>query len=118
MPAFLPDDLLAATPAVRPAMPESEDSIAAQAGAALRKKQKLNKHLKFLDEKPTKDVKKGPVKVRVLEKGNKFLPPKAVGSGSRSARDQWLQGRKVKETKKGSFGGLERKKVGGGFLRK
>ncbi|GME37688.1 U3 snoRNA associated [Neofusicoccum parvum] len=118
IPALLPADLLAAAPDVRPATPEPEDAGSAQADAAARKKEKLNKHLKFLDEKPAKDVKKGPVKVRVLEKGNKFLPPKVMSNGSKSVRDTWLQGRKIKETRKGSFGGLERKKVGGGFLRK
>ncbi|EOD52122.1 putative immediate-early protein [Neofusicoccum parvum UCRNP2] len=118
IPALLPADLLAAAPDVRPATPEPEEAGSVQADAAARKKEKLNKHLKFLDEKPAKDVKKGPVKVRVLEKGNKFLPPKVMSNGSKSVRDTWLQGRKIKETRKGSFGGLERKKVGGGFLRK
>ncbi|KAF4543144.1 U3 snoRNA associated [Lasiodiplodia theobromae] len=116
LPALLPDDLLAAAPEVRPATPESGDE-SAEANSTARK-EKVNNHLKFLDEKPAKDVKKGPVKVRVLEKGNKFLPPKVSTSGSRSVRDTWLQGRKMKEGKKGSFGGLERKKIGGGFLRK
>ncbi|KAK7720625.1 hypothetical protein SLS57_005404 [Botryosphaeria dothidea] len=115
LPALLPDDILAAAPEVRPATPESDDE---QTGAATSKKEIVNKHLKFLDEKPPKDVKKGPVKVRVLEKGNKLLPPKVSNSGTKSVRDQWLQGRKAKEGKKGSFGGLERKKLGGGFLRR
>ncbi|KAL1649922.1 hypothetical protein SLS58_001298 [Diplodia intermedia] len=116
LPALLPDDLLASAPKVRPATPESEDGPA-QADATARK-EKVNKHLKFLDEKPAKDVKKGPVKVRVLEKGNKFLPPKTSTSGSRTVRDTWLQGRKMTEGRKGLFGGLERRKLGGGFLRK
>ncbi|KKY16467.1 putative u3 snorna associated [Diplodia seriata] len=116
LPALLPDDLLASAPKVRPATPESEDG-SAQADATARK-EKVNKHLKFLDEKPAKDVTKGPVKVRVLEKGNKFLPPKTSTSGSRTVRDTWLQGRKMTEGKRGLLGGLERKKLGGGFLRK
>ncbi|EKG18397.1 U3 snoRNA associated [Macrophomina phaseolina MS6] len=114
LPALLPDDILAAAPDVRPATPDPDD----EESSAASKKQLVNKHLKFLDEKAPKDVKKGPVKVRVLEKGNKFLPPKVSNSGTKSVRDTWLQGRKTKEGKKGSFGGLERRKIGGGFLRK
>ncbi|KAK8173696.1 U3 snoRNA associated-domain-containing protein [Phyllosticta citrichinensis] len=116
IPDLLPDELLAAAPAVRPPTPEP-----AERGTGLGQKEgerkKLNKHLKFLDEKPAKDIKKGPVRLHVLEKGNKKLPPK-VNNQSKNMRDQWLAGRRVQPAKgKKGFGGPERKKTGGGFLR-
>ncbi|KAK7508762.1 U3 snoRNA associated-domain-containing protein [Phyllosticta citriasiana] len=117
IPALLPDELLAAAPAVRPPTPEPAER---RTGFDQKEgvKKKLNRHLKFLDEKPAKDIKKGPVRLHVLEKGNKKLPPK-VNNQSKNMRDQWLAGRRTQANKgKNVFGGPERKKTGGGFLRK
>ncbi|KAK8195384.1 U3 snoRNA associated-domain-containing protein [Phyllosticta capitalensis] len=117
IPALLPDDLLAAAPAVRPPTPEPVERATVLDRKEVEKK-KLNKHLKFLDEKPAKDIKKGPVRLHVLEKGNKKLPPK-VNNQSKNMREQWLAGRRAQSSKgKKNFGGPERKKTGGGFLRK
>lgn len=74
-----------------------------------------NQKRKFptLDPKPPKDIKKGNVRIRVLEEGNAMLPPKASMTG-RSIRERWLMGRGV-ERRGWSAGG---KKGGGGFVRR
>ncbi|KAF2086411.1 hypothetical protein K490DRAFT_57714 [Saccharata proteae CBS 121410] len=115
IPDLLPLDLLESAPSVRPPTPPPTVTTSTQ-----NQNQKKNKHLKFLDDvKPAKDVKRGPVTVRVLEQQNKLLPPK-ISKGSRDLREKWLMGeRKGKgKGKMAGIGGGERKKVGGGFLRR
>jgi len=55
--------------------------------------------------KPVKDIMRGPVRVRVLEKENAMLPPK-VERRSMEVRERWLKGR-----------GVERQAMRGGFVR-
>ena len=50
------------------------------------------KRKKLLLDQAPQDSQAGPVKVRVLDKANKFLAPKAV-QRSRDRREHWLQGR-------------------------
>ncbi|KAI2475884.1 U3-snoRNA-assoc multi-domain protein [Pyrenophora tritici-repentis] len=89
------------------------------------RKEKLNRHIKFLErtEKPAKDVKKGKLNVAVLAQQNKVLPPK-VNRNTKNVREHWLKGRQVdKKNKKGlkpsaRFGKMERRPhVNRGFLR-
>ena len=85
------------------------------------RKEKLNRHIKFLErtEKPAKDVKKGKLSVAVLAQQNKVLPPK-FNRRAKNLREQWLKGRQVEKKKKSKvrFGKMERKPhVNRGFLR-
>jgi len=88
------------------------------------RKEKLNRHIKFLEriEKPAKDVKKGKLSVAVLAQQNKVLPPK-VNRSTKNVREHWLKGRQVEKKKKGvkpssRFGKMERRPhVNRGFLR-
>lgn len=106
LPALLPDDILAAEPAVRPATPPLAQEPT--------KEHKPRKHL-FVetDPKAPKDIKRGPVKVRVLEGGRQTLPPKA-SKESRNLRELWLGGRQGRNV----AAVMERRKVGFGFARK
>lgn len=79
--------------------------------ASKRPLQKKPKTIKFT-ETSLKDRQVGPVKVRVLEKSNRHLAPKA-SAGSRNRRESWLRGR-------GSGKGVnafERKPMNSGFVR-
>ncbi|CAI6337373.1 unnamed protein product [Periconia digitata] len=120
LPALLPDSVLEAVGSHRPPTPPP-----VRTGRSLEqiRKDKLQRHIKFLDqgEKPIKDVKRGSVNVSVLAKQNKLLAPK-VGKSSKGIREHWLKGRhqeKVgrKGNSKAQFRKMERKAVGGGFLR-
>ncbi len=72
------------------------------------------KHIVFrAEERPPREIKRGPVRVKVLEASNPSLPPPA-SKVSRHTREQWLQGRVGRKGKPA----VERRKVGGGFLRK
>jgi len=65
-------------------------------------------------------VRRGPVGVKVLARENPLLAPKMVRE-SMSVREAWLKGRTGRKGGKGrdeGAGRLERRKVGGGFLRK
>lgn len=120
LPALLPDSILEAAgdrrpptpPRLLPAISEKE-----------KRKEKLKRHIKFLErgEKPIKDVKKGSLKVRVLEQQNALLGPK-VNKDTMNVREKWLKGRHGdKKQKKGrgkmEFKKVERRPVGSGFLR-
>jgi len=104
LPDLLPDEVLLAEPTIRPPTPPF--------GRKQEKKPLLqNRHIQ-LDNESTQDVRVGPVSVSVLEKFNRLLPPRA-DERSRAIREGWLEGRRVKGS-----GMFERKKVGGGFLRR
>ncbi|KAK3077692.1 hypothetical protein LTS18_009565 [Coniosporium uncinatum] len=115
---YLPAALLARAPAVRPPTPEIEGLAV---GGKPQQSQQRRKIFAGLNEKPAKDVKRGPVTVKVLEKRNELLPPKA-NNKSRNIREAWLkgrQGRPVKGQKTGVLDGrMERREVGRGFLRR
>ncbi|KAF1997077.1 hypothetical protein P154DRAFT_525076 [Amniculicola lignicola CBS 123094] len=121
LPALLPDSLLETIGDKRPPTPPP---ILPGLSAAEVQKQKLNRHIKFLErgEKPIKDVKKGSINVALLQQQNKFLAPK-VNRDTKNVRERWLQGRLVEKKKGGKGKGrLEHKKmhrraVGAGFLR-
>ena len=103
LPDLLPDYILATEPVI-PAVTKPRQSLLARS----------NKR-KFLDvdPKPPKDVKRGSVSVRVLEQTKSILPPKAAKS-SKHLKEAWLSGHR------GRDGGVasQRRKIGGGFVRK
>ncbi|ORY15196.1 U3 snoRNA associated-domain-containing protein [Clohesyomyces aquaticus] len=120
LPALLPESFLEAAGDARPPTPPP-----VKAGKSEKElhKEKLNRHIKFLEqsEKPIKDVKKGPVNVRVLAQQNMLLAPK-VNRGTRNIREHWLKGRhQEKRDKNGrrkmELHKLERRAPGRGFLR-
>jgi len=120
LPALLPDAILEAAGDRRPASPPPMQTGKT---AEQLQKEKLNRHIKFLDrsEKPLKDVKKGSVNVSVLAQQNALLAPK-VNRSTKNVREHWLKGRQQeKKGKRGSskqFKKMERRVVGsGGFLR-
>ncbi|KAF1962038.1 hypothetical protein CC80DRAFT_488407 [Byssothecium circinans] len=120
LPALLPDSILEAAGDRRPPTPPPTRP---GKSAEEMHKEKLNRHIKFLEqsEKPVKDVKKGSVNVSVLSKQNALLAPK-VNKSTKNIREHWLKGRQQdKKAKKGSgkvpFKKMERRPVGGGFLR-
>lgn len=87
------------------------------------KREKLNRHIKFLDrgEKPIKDVKKGKLNVSVLAQRNALLAPK-VNRDTKNIREHWLKGRDAQRKGRGgrkntTFKKIERRAVPGGFLR-
>jgi len=106
LPALLPDEILTAEPAARPPTPPLN--------LEHRKKSKPKKHT-FVDAeaKPPKDIKRGPVNVRVLEVGRQSLPPKG-SKESRNMKESWLAGRRGRN----GAGVFERRKIGEGFVRK
>ncbi|KAL8742095.1 MAG: hypothetical protein Q9190_005371 [Brigantiaea leucoxantha] len=105
LPAFLPDDILAAEPSERPPTPPLELE---------RQQPMVNKKQIFLERasKPPKDIRKGGLRIRVLENTQMTLPPKALKS-SKAIRESWLAGRPGIKGKMS----IERRKVGGGFVR-
>ncbi|KAL5373198.1 hypothetical protein DPSP01_012895 [Paraphaeosphaeria sporulosa] len=120
LPDLLPDSILEAAgdrraptpPPVRGGKTEEE-----------LRKEKLNRHIKFLDrgEKPIKDVKKGKLNVSVLAQRNALLAPK-VNRDTKNIREHWLKGREAQRKGRGgrkgtTFRKMERRAVSGGFLR-
>ncbi|KAL8965051.1 MAG: hypothetical protein Q9183_004058 [Haloplaca sp. 2 TL-2023] len=106
LPELLPEEVLAAEPAVRlPTPPLQKDLVKV---AANKKRQFLEKK-----EKPIKDLKRGNVRIRVLDDRRSVLPPK-VSKPSQIIRESWLNGR-LGARGKPMF---ERRKVGGGFVRR
>ena len=104
IPELLPDEVLAEEFTRLPTPPP--------VGRKQRNESPIQRKAIRLDTGPPKDIKVGPVNVSVLEKFNRLLPPKAT-SGGKSLREAWLVGRRGK-------GGLavERRKVGGGFVKR
>ncbi|KAL8828762.1 MAG: hypothetical protein Q9170_006463 [Blastenia crenularia] len=105
LPALLPDELLAIEPMVRLSTPIPEPVVA---------KPSVNTKRRFVEEisKPPKDVRKGNVRIRVLEERRTVLPPK-ISKSSKLIRESWLAGRS------GAKGRMlmERRKMGGNFVR-
>lgn len=108
LPALLPDEILATEPMPRLPTPSPEPPEPVLAKAPINKRQR------FLEEtsKPPKDVRKGNVRIRVLEDRRAILPPK-VSKQSQSIRESWLAGRSGAKGK----AMMERRKMGGGFVR-
>ncbi|KAL1606548.1 hypothetical protein SLS60_003953 [Paraconiothyrium brasiliense] len=121
LPDLLPDSILEAAGDHRPPTPppvrggKTEEEV---------RKEKMNRHIKFLErgEKPVKDVKKGKVNVSVLAQRNALLAPK-VNHDTKNIREHWLKGREADRKGRGgrkgfTFKKMERRAVGGGgFLR-
>ncbi|KAH0556510.1 hypothetical protein GP486_005600 [Trichoglossum hirsutum] len=105
LPALLPEEILSAVPAVRPPTPPLEREEQKQQPS-------VGKH-KIFGDRPPKDMKSGPFSIRVLESTSKSLAPR-VGRVSSSVKQRWLAGRPGRNGR----GGIERRKVGGGFLRR
>lgn len=117
LPSLLPDSLLANLGDVRPPTPPPE--ARGKTDEELRR-EKLNRHIKFLEQssKAPKDKRIGKHHVAVLASQNRVLPPK-VSKATRGVREAWLKGRKGQEVKgKPRIGKTARAKFGGGgFLR-
>lgn len=109
LPVLLPDEILAAEPMPRLPTPSPEPPERALAKAPINWRQR------FLEEKPKppKDVRKGNVRIRVLEDRGAILPPK-VSKQSQSIRESWLVGRPGAKGK----AMIERRKMGDGFVRR
>lgn len=103
LPTLLPKEFLEDGPLMCPPIPPMDIST---------KKTPTNNKLKLLHakSKPPKDIKRGSISIRVLEKNRSLLPPKGSES-SKLLRESWLAGHRG-----ASF--VPRKKLGGGFLRK
>jgi hypothetical protein len=122
IPALLPDSLLEAVGDRRPPTPPR---LLPGLSEKEKREAKLRHHIQFLErgEESIKDVKKGSLSLRVLQEQNERRAPK-VNRESMSIREKWLKGRdreKKKEPKKAKrkmeFKKVERRTVGGGFLR-
>ncbi|KAK5166347.1 hypothetical protein BJ546DRAFT_257840 [Cryomyces antarcticus] len=87
IPALLPEEMLAAEPATRLPTPPPGSGRDVATNQHSKSKQKLARLEK--DAKPPKDVVKGPVRLRVTERENKLLPPKA-NKQSKSLRESLL----------------------------
>ena len=104
LPMLLPEEILSTEPMVRPLTPPPETSS--------RERRLVEKRrLLDIDSKPPKDVRHGKLIIRVLDSGPGTMPPKA-SKHSRMLREAWLTGQR------GPKGGIERRKLGGGFVRK
>ncbi|KAI4262711.1 MAG: hypothetical protein L6R42_002115 [Xanthoria sp. 1 TBL-2021] len=107
LPALLPEEILAAEPTARmPTPPPKRDVVKAT----------VNTRHRFFDQnsKPTKDLQKGNVRIRVLENRRAILPPK-VSKDSQKLRESWLAG--IRLGPKGKVV-MERRKMGTGFVRR
>ncbi|KAF2676687.1 hypothetical protein K458DRAFT_321428 [Lentithecium fluviatile CBS 122367] len=120
LPALLPDSILEAVGDRRPPTPPP---VRTSKTAEQIQKEKLSRHIKFLErgDKPIKDMTKGSVNVSVLAQQNALLAPK-VNRNTTNIREHWLKGRQQekrgkKAMSKGQFKKMERRAVGGGFLR-
>ena len=105
LPAFLPEEILTAQPAIRPPTP-SKPPIKPQ----INTKQNL---LLDRQDKLPRDLVRGNTKIRILQSQQTMLPPKASAKG-RDIREKWLLGQR------GDRPGLwvPRQKPSCGFIRK
>lgn len=103
LPELLPEELLAQDFTRPPTPPPT----ARQQDAGEPKSRRIK-----LDATVPMDIQVGPVKVSVLEKVNKVLPPKA-SLRSKAVREGWLAGRRGKAGM-----AMERKQFGGGFVKR
>ncbi|KAI9843610.1 MAG: hypothetical protein M1837_006192 [Sclerophora amabilis] len=112
LPALLPDEILAIDPAERPPTPPPQSTALTKHHPPQKRK------FVFPEEKKPKDFKRNGVRVRVLEgRTDQFLAPKAV-KASAGLREQWLMGQRGGKRAGEREGGMERRKVGQGFLRR
>lgn len=113
LPALLPDEILAAEPLSRLPTPSPESAGPVLAKAPINRKQR------FLEDNPKlpKDVRMGNVRIRVLEDQRAILPPR-VSKASQSIRESWLAGRPGGRLGAKGKVMMERRKVGGGFVRR
>lgn len=102
LPDLLPDEILAVDPPARFPTPEPEDDKTSHKQPP-RTAEVLEQRLAKAAKAP-KDVKRGPVKVRVLEKKNRLLPPRANA-----------QSRNLLDAMRHRHGALEQKAVKKGF---
>ena len=111
LPAILPQSILLAADEAASAHDATTDALHKRSSRLnVRRRRAAIKNaahtqIRVPTSKPPKDVRRGPVSVRVLETQSSFLPPKAV-SATRSIRETWLKGRQnmIKaqaQTKKG-----------------
>lgn len=106
MPPMLPEEVLAAEPYRQP--PSEAIKLATQGSSSAKK------HILFQSkEKPPKTIRKGPVRVKVLEWQNPSLPPRASRAGQ-ALRESWLAGR----SRKGGGPAVERREINRGFLKR
>lgn len=94
LPDLLPDSVLNAPQPTRLVTPEPGSNKRRRPNPKTRKRLQANGRIKVPESKKVKDVKRGPVSVRVLEEENKVLAPK-VARASGNIREQWLQGRQM-----------------------
>lgn len=117
LPSLLPTDLLDTLGDVRLPTPPPETRGKSD---EQRRAEKLNHHIKFLEQssKAPKDKRIGKHHVAVLGHARKALPPK-VSRDTKGVREAWLKGRKGQMAKgKPRVGKTQRAKFGsGGFLR-
>jgi U3 small nucleolar RNA-associated protein 16 len=117
LPSFLPDALLADLDDVRPPTPPPEARGRTQ--EELRR-EKLNHHIKFLEQssKAPKERRVGKHRVAVLGPQSGKMAAK-VSRGTKGVRESWLKGRQGQVAKgKPRIGKTHRAKFGGGgFLR-
>ncbi|KAF2015464.1 hypothetical protein BU24DRAFT_421768 [Aaosphaeria arxii CBS 175.79] len=120
LPALLPASLLEAAGDVRPPTPPAE--IPGKSAEEIRK-ENLSRHIKFAEQsqKRVKDLKKGSLSVRVLDRQNGALAPKSNKNG-KNVREQWLKGREQEKRNKGGKRKVDTRKMqrrpfGGSFLR-
>ncbi|KAF2993739.1 hypothetical protein E8E13_000476 [Curvularia kusanoi] len=117
LPSLLPDDLLATLGDVRPPTPPPE--ARGKTEEELRR-EKLNHHIKFLEQssKAPKDRRVGKHHVAVLGQQSKNMAAK-VSRNTKGVREAWLKGRQGQKTQgKPRLGKTHRAKFGGGgFLR-
>ena len=101
LPDLLPDEILATEPPVR--LPTPPPIVIST----------FSKKQRFIDTdpKPPKDIKKGAIKVRVLENSGTVLPPRA-SKASKNLKESWLAGERGRKSVI-----PQRRKTGGGFLR-
>lgn len=103
LPRLLPEELLNAEPLARPLTQPT--GLPVVKSDVVKKRKLLN-----IDSKPPKDIQKGGFKIRVLPASSSNLPPKS-STESKALRESWLLGQR------GPKGGVERRKMGGGFIR-
>ena len=104
LPVLLPEEILSTEPMVRFPTPPPETS---NSESRLVKKRRLLD----IESKPPKDIRHGSLIIRVLDSGSRNMPPKA-SKESKMLREAWLTGQR------GPKGGIERRKLGGGFIRR
>ena len=103
VPILLPDEILNAEP--------TEGRLTSN--KEFHRESHISKKRKLLDvdSRPPKDIRRGPLTIRVLHSGSSNMPPK-VSKESSKLREAWLTGQR------GSRGGIARRKVSRSFVRR